>query len=45
MDEWIENVVELESNIESYPNPGIKVFQYGTSGIRYKWVMVILHIF
>ncbi|XP_022182526.1 phosphoacetylglucosamine mutase [Myzus persicae] len=35
MYDWIENVVELESNIGSYPNPGTKVFQYGTSGIRY----------
>jgi len=38
MEEWIENVVEEESNIGAYPNPGAKVFQYGTSGIRYKSV-------
>lgn len=36
MDDWVENAVLRESNVESYANPGTKVFQYGTSGIRYK---------
>lgn len=38
MNQRIENIVERESNIQSYPNPGTKIFEYGTSGIRYKWV-------
>lgn len=36
MDEWIEDVVKRSSNIESYPNPGNKNFEYGVSGIRFK---------